>query len=445
MSLKEAIAKIRNRTANLAVLGSGTVGLPTAAIFASVGFNVVAVDVKRDIVEGINKGGSKLYERDIDSLVKRNVEAGRLKATQNSFQALSRTDIIIICVQTPIDKKKKPNLAFLLNALNSVGKNLKNKLIIVSSTIPPGTMLHTVKPALESRTGLKADKDFFLAYVPERIAPGNTLNEFTKNPRLVGGISMNSTKIAGELLRTVCQTVVETDASTAEIAKLAENTFRDVNIAFANQLALICEQYGVDVTEVIKLANTHPRVNIHKPGPGVGGPCLPKDPCLLTYQWEHAGNDLIRPARKTNDYMPKHIVDLILQATKDASKEIRVSRIAILGTAYKGDVDDSRLSPSEPVIRELIHLGAQVSVYDPYCKESFCAKRKENLHETVKDADCLVVMTDHKEFRKLKLKEIKRLMNNNPHIIDGRRVINAHKAEQLGFIYHGVGFGKNGQ
>jgi UDP-N-acetyl-D-mannosaminuronic acid dehydrogenase len=442
LSLKEAITKIRNRTANLAVLGSGTVGLPTAAIFANAGFNVVAVDIKREVVEGINKGKSKLNERDIDRLVKRNVEAGRLRATQNSFQALSRADIIIISVQTPIDKNKNPNLSFLLNALNSIGKILKNKLVIVSSTIPPGTMLQTVKPLLESRTGLKADEDFFLAYVPERIAPRNTLNEFTKNPRLVGGISINSTKIAVELFRTVCQTVIKTDASTAEVAKLAENTFRDVNIAFANQLALICEQYGVDATEVIKLANTHPRVNIHKPGPGVGGPCVPKDPYLLTHQCKHMANDVIKTARQINDYMPKHIVDLILQAMKDTSKEVKESRIAILGTAYKGDVDDSRLSPSEPIIHELRHLGAQVSIYDPHCNESFYAKREKNLHQTIKGADCLVVITDHKEFKKLKLKEIKKLMNNSPHIIDGRRMINPYKAEELGFIYHGVGFGK---
>jgi len=248
-------------------------------------------------------------------------------------------------------------------------------------------MLQMVKPLLESKSGLKADKDFFLAYVPERIAPNNTLHEYTKNPRLIGGISINSTKIAVELFRTVCQTVIKTEASTAEIAKLAENTFRDVNIAFANQLALICEHYGVDVTEAIKLANTHPRVNIHKPGPGVGGPCLPKDPYLLTHQYKHMANDMINAARQINDYMPKHVVNLILQATKDRSKEVKESRIAILGTAYKGDIDDSRLSPSEPIIRELRSLGAQVSVYDP-------------------------------------------------------RMINPHKAEELGFIYHGVGFGK---
>ena len=443
LSLKEAIAKIRNRTANLVVLGAGYVGLPTAAIFADVGFNVVAVEMKREVVEAINKGKSKFNEPDIGRLVKRNVEAGRLRATQKSFEALSHADIIIISVQTPIDKNKNPNLSFLLNALNSIGKTLKNKLVIVSSTIPPRTMLERVKPLLESRSGLKADEDFFLAYVPERIAPGNTLNEFTKNPRLMGGISINSTKIAVELFKAVCQTVIKTDASTAEVAKLAENTFRDINIAFANQLALISEQHGVDAKEVIKLANTHPRVNIHKPGPGVGGPCLPKDPYLLTHPSKHMGNDIINAARQINDYMPKHVVNLIFQALKDASKEVKESRIAILGTTYKGDVDDSRFSPSEPIIHELIRLGAEVSVYDPLCNKSFGAKREKHFHQTIKGADCLVVMTDHTELIKLKLKEIKPLMNNKPAIIDGRRMINPYKAEKLGFIYYGVGFGKS--
>ncbi|MEM3766335.1 MAG: nucleotide sugar dehydrogenase [Candidatus Bathyarchaeia archaeon] len=238
------------------------------------------------------------------------------------------------------------------------------------------------------------------------------------------------------------QNSYRTDAQTAEIAKLAENTFRDINIAFANQLALICEQHGVDVTEVIKLANTHPRVNIHMPGPGVGGPCLPKDPYLLISKSKPTDHDIVKTARKINDYMPKHIVNLIAKALKNAGKTVKNSKIAILGTAYKANVDDPRLSPTEPIIRKLISLNATVSVYDPRCSQSFGAKKANSLHEAVKGADCLTIITDHTEFKNLNLQEIKALMADKPAIIDGRRIINPKEAERLGFLYYGIGLGK---
>ena len=200
---------------------------------------------------------------------------------------------------------------------------------------------------------MEADTDFYLAYVPERIAPGKALQEFVEIPRLIGGIGPQSTRIAAELFRTVCKKIVETDATSAEIAKLAENTYRDVNIAFANQLALICEHCGADVTEVIKLANTHPRVNIHMPGPGAGGPCLPKDPYLLLDSSLLRNYNIITISRRMNDNMPKYIVKSIVQALKRTGKNVETSKVAILGTAYKGNVDDARQSPAEPIINRL--------------------------------------------------------------------------------------------
>jgi UDP-N-acetyl-D-mannosaminuronic acid dehydrogenase len=202
----------------------------------------------------------------------------------------------------------------------------------------------------------------------------------------------------------------------------------------------MCEQVGVDILEVIKLANTHPRVNIHMSGPGVGGPCLPKDPYLLLHSLKHTSHDIIKTARHINDYMPKHIVELILQALKNTGKDVKNSKIAILGTAYKSNVDDLRLSPSEPIIHELIRLGAETNTYDPRCNASFGAKRASSLHEAIKGADCLVIVTDHAELKNLDLTEIKALMNEKPAIIDGRRIMNPHEAEDLGFVYYGVGF-----
>jgi UDP-N-acetyl-D-mannosaminuronic acid dehydrogenase len=258
--------------------------------------------------------------------------------------------------------------------------------------------------------------------------------------RLVGGIGPKSTKIAAELFKTVCRKVIETDSTTAEIAKLAENTFRDVNIAFANQLALICERQGVDVRTVINLANTHPRVNIHVPGPGVGGPCLTKDPYFLINSLD-LPYDLVKSARAVNLNMSNHMLQLIQQALSDTEKSIHNSRIAILGVAYKNDIDDSRSSPAEPIIRNLIHSGAQVIVYDSWCAESFGADRKNSLEEALEGADCLVVITNHTEFLNLNLKKIKMLMNSKPAIVDGRRIINPNTARQLGFSYFGLGLG----
>jgi UDP-N-acetyl-D-mannosaminuronic acid dehydrogenase len=315
-------------------------------------------------------------------------------------------------------------------------------LVAICSTIPPRTMQEKIKPLLESLCGLKADTDFYLAYVPERIAPGKALQEFIESPRLVGGIGPNSTKIAAELFGNVCKTVIETDATTAEIAKTAENTFRDVNIAFANQLALICEQHGADITKVIKLANTHPRVNIHTSGPGVGGPCLTKDPYLLTHQSKPEDYDLIYTARKINDNMPTHIVNLTIQALKNAGKDVKNSKITILGTAYKANIDDSRFSPSESIIQKINELDATSIVYDPYCTNTFGAKKATSLHESIEGADCLIIATDHTEFKNLNLTIMKQLMNDKPAIVDGRRILNPHEAEDLGFIYYGVGYRK---
>lgn len=440
---KILIEKIQQRSLRLAVLGAGYVGLPTAALFADAGFHVVALDLKLEVIKAVNNGVSSINEPGLSELISRNVKAGRLKATLNSTETLSQKDAVIISVQTPIDKNKKPNLCFLTKALESVGKHTRKRmLVVVSSTVPPGTMLEKAKPSLESLSGLKAETEFYLAYVPERIAPGKALEEFVESPRLVGGVGPNSTQVAAELFRTVCKKVIETDASTAEVAKLAENTYRDVNIAFANELALLCEKRGVDVMEAIKLANTHPRVNIHKPGPGVGGPCLPKDPYLLLHSSKNMSNDIIKAARKINDHMPKHIVKLTLQAIKKAGKNVKGGKIAILGAAYKSDVDDSRLSPSEPIIHELVCLGAEPNIYDPRCNSSFGAKRAKSLKEAINGSDCLVIVTDHTEFKNLDLTEIKQLMNDKPAIIDGKRIINPKQAEKHGFIYYGVGYSK---
>lgn len=439
-SIKNIVKKIKKRSLRLVVIGAGYVGLPTAALFAEAGFRVTVIDIKSEIINNINLGYSHVTEPGLKDLIYRNVKAGRLKG-QLDYPNFAEIDIILIAVQTPINEKKKPCLNYLMNVLDSIGKKIKpGMVLILNSTIPPKTMMHEVKSKIESLSGLKSEIDFYMAYVPERIAPGKAIKEFMGGTRLVGGVGKNSTRIVAELFKTVCKEVIETDASTAEIAKLAENTYRDVNIAFANELALICEKLGVDVLSMIKLANSHPRVNIHLPGPGVGGPCLPKDPYLLLNSLD-LPKDIIKAARNVNDYMSQHTVQLILQALKNVDKDVVSSKITILGIAYKRDTDDSRLSPAESIIRRILDLGAEVNVYDSWCKESFGATQKNSLDEAVKGADCLVTITNHSDFSNLNLKKIKKLMNYKPIIIDGRRIIDPDLALKLNFFYYGIGLG----
>ncbi|MCW4005055.1 MAG: nucleotide sugar dehydrogenase [Candidatus Bathyarchaeota archaeon] len=421
------------------MVGAGYVGLPTAALFADAGFNVTAIDLQPSIVESVNRCDSPIDEPGLKELICRNVLSGRLRAVLTCDAELTREDAIIVTVQTPVDENNTPDINFLMNALDFVGNALReNSLVAICSTVPPGTLSTKVKPLLEFKSDLTADKDFFLAYVPERIAPGKSLKEFVESPRIVGGIGPNSTAVIGDLFSAVCSKMIRTDSATAEIVKTAENTFRDVNIAFANQLALICEKHGTDVMNAIELANTHPRVNIHLPGPGVGGPCLVKDPYLLIHGINFE-NDVITAARAVNDSMPKHVVELTLKGLSVAGKQPEKSRIAFLGTAYKANVDDARYSPSQQVITELTRHVAATVVYDPYCPATFGAKKASCLTEAVQDADCLVLLVDHADFKKLDCAKIKSLMNPNPVIIDGKRLVASQTAKENGFTYFGVG------
>ncbi len=313
--------------------------------------------------------------------------------------------------------------------------------MIVVSTVPPRTMKDVVVKILEEKSGLRCGVDFWLAYCPERITPGKMLQELSKGDRIVGTFDADSATVAVNLLKTVTSGHLSiTDCGSAEVAKLAENTFRDVNIAFANELALICEQARVDVKEVIRLANTHPRVRIHSPGCGVGGPCLVKDPyLLLSAKGDDGKLGIVEASRKLNDSMPSHTIRLLVRALREAGKEVKNSKVAVLGVAYKGETDDATNSPAEQIIRELKKLGAMVVVHDPFSTEEFGAMRSRDLWKAIQGTDCLVAATAHEAFRGLDLKRVKALMTERPVILDGRLVFEAEEARKLGFIIYGIG------
>jgi len=442
---EQLIQKIRTKKAKIAVIGLGHVGLPTAAIFAGEGYSVIGSDVKKEVVDAISSLKLVTHEPGLDELVKKVVKAGKLRAVKDNVLAAKQSDVVLICVQTPLAQGEKPDLRYLESACRDVAKGLVNgKLVVVVSTVPPGTVKNLVADTFEKVSGLRCNRDFKLAYSPERILPGNTLEEFVKNVRLVGGLDSQSAALTTELFKSVAKgQILVTSVANAELAKLAENTFRYVNIAFANELALFCEKMGADIMEVIRLANTHPRVNIHKPGPGVGGPCLTKDPQLLLHPNGRLPfkSKLISCSEELNDFMSQHTVELVVEALKNANKSIRNSCVAVLGVAYKAEVSDTTNSPAQKIIQRLMGLGAEVKVYDPFTDEDFGAKRAKNVKEAVKGADCIIVATDHKMFANLPFKELRALVNKNPAIVDGKRIIDFEKPKQEGFTYYGIGLG----
>lgn len=439
------VEKIKERKARIAVVGLGHVGLPTAAIFADAGFDVIGTDVKMEIVEAVLSEKSLVKEPRLGDLVKKAVTNGKLKAMTDTGLAVKKADIAMVCVPTPLTENKKPDQTYLIKACEDVAKELSGgKLIVIQSTVSPGTNKSFVVRTLEKRSGLTCGRDFWLAYCPERIAPSRAVREFAENARIIGGYDSESAEIAAELFKTVMEgEILVTDYNSAEVAKLAENTFRYVNIAFANELALICEHLGVDVVEVVRLANTHPRVNILKAGPGVGGPCLPKDPQLLFYPVKQLGfkSRVIETSEKVNDYMPGHVVEMVVKALNKVSKDVESSQVTVLGVAYKGGVNDVRNSPAKGIIGKLLDSGAKVVVYDPYCEENFGAKKARNIVDAVEGSDCLLMVTDHEMFRGLELGRLRALMNANPVIVDGRRLIDSVKAREEGFVYSGIGYG----
>jgi len=425
----------------IVVLGLGYVGLPAAVTFASNGYTVIGVDIDYSKVKAINTGKCYIREPGLDILLRESVSKGLLRATTDAVKAIKQCDAVIIAVPTPV-KQGVMDLSYLKDALVTVKKGQhKGMLVVIESTIPPGTTVNLAKPILEE-SGLKVEKDFYLAHVPERIAPGRAIYELLHEPRVVGGVGPRSTEKALELYSKVNSNLYPTDATTAEFVKLIENTFRDLNIAFANLLALIAEKLGIDVYEAIRLANTHPRVNIHMPGAGVGGPCLTKDPYMLASLYkEFWGTQLIELARKINEYMPKHTVEIVEKALKEDGLSIEDAKITILGAAYKGGVDDARESPAKYIVKELLGKGARVVVYDPYTNESFGAERTDTQEDAIKDADAIVIVTDHPEFRNLNLENIAKLVRHKI-IVDGRRVIEPYQAIKYGFRYYGIGYGR---
>lgn len=416
----------------LCVIGLGYIGFPTACMFAANGINVVGVDINQKIVSTLNNGGLHIQENGLQEVAQKAFASGNLIVSDRVEEA----DAFIIAVPTPFHEDKTADMRAVISAAESILPVLKRgDLVILESTSPPNTTLDLIKPILE-RSNLIAGSDFFLVYSPERVLPGQILKELIENSRVIGGINHASAEAGKKLYQTFVKgQIILTDATTAEMVKLMENTFRDVNIALANEFSRLGDRFGIDTYEAIKIANLHPRVNILKPGPGVGGHCISVDPWFLVEAASDITN-LIRMARRVNDLQPEYVTHLI----KEVLGCLENKRIAILGLSYKPDVDDLRESPSIEVASLLARAGAVVKAYEPYKLDVIISgiEIEESMNETISDAQAIVLLVDHKQFRNLKGSDLKDYTTSTV-IIDATNSLHERDWVDNGFLFYRLG------
>ncbi|WP_323720629.1 nucleotide sugar dehydrogenase [Acetomicrobium sp.] len=386
--------KITLKSAEVGVIGLGYVGLPLAVEKAKAGFRVLGFDVQREKVDKINSGENYIGDvvpEDLATLTNN----GHLSATDD-FSRISECDVLAICVPTPLDKFKQPDLSYVVNTANTIEPFMhKDMLVVLESTTYPGTTEEVLLPIL-SASGLKVGRDFYLAYSPERVDPGNLIYKTKNTPKVVGGCTPECLKHAKALYEAVLQAPVFAVSSPkeAEMAKILENTFRIVNCALANEMAVVCRKLGINIWEVIEAASTKPFGFMpFYPGPGVGGHCIPIDPFYLTYKARSVDyhTRLIELAGEINDYMPEYVVTRLQDLLNDERKPLRGSKIVLLGIAYKGDIDDVRESPALKVWDHLEAKGADVVYFDPYCRS---VKGKGKIYESCTLSECLLKNSD---------------------------------------------------
>ena len=427
MPFDDILKKIQNFQAQICVVGLGQVGLPTALTFSKLGYKVYGYDINKSLLASLSQKQSPFKETGIQELISQTIDSGKFQPNESLRDCVNNSEIIIVCVATPTTSDVQPNLSFLENAAKSLGElDLQEKLVIIESSIPPGTFKDFVLPIITNKCEL--GKNFWAAYVPERLSPSQAFSEIQATPRIIGKEDEESGQLAKSLYQNMVNSQIHvTNSKVAELSKLVENSYRDVNIAFANEISLICEKYAIDFGELVKVCNSHPRVNVHMAGPGVGGPCLPKDPYLLLNptNGKKIESRIITESRKINDLMPHHVSDLVIDALLSQGKSLNDSTILILGTAYKGNVSDTRFSPSKEIIQDLLKKQCTVLVYDPFSTESFDAKKIDDLDKTImENCDALVLVTDHDEFRNIDT-GILQSMKEKPVIVDTKRIFNS--------------------
>ncbi|MCH8003674.1 MAG: nucleotide sugar dehydrogenase [Nanoarchaeota archaeon] len=419
---------------SITIIGLGYIGLPLACLCIEKNLDVYGLDIDKNKVSLIQQGISPIEDPYLKEAVKKT--KGRIKVAYDSKEAIKNSSVIIVCVPTPVDNNHLPNLKPLKNACEEISKSIqKDTLVIIESTIFPGTVEEIVLPILEKSN----INNFYLAHCPERIDPGNKKFTIKNIPRVIGGINKESTKKTAEFYKSIIDAdIIElSNVKAAEATKIMENTFRDINIAFINEMAKSFDKAGIDILEVIKGASTKPFAFMpHYPGTGVGGHCIPIDPYYLIERAKQSGFDhqFLSLARKINESMPDYTVELLENELKKLEKSIKGAKVGVLGIAYKANVDDTRESPALKVIEILKEKEAEVFVFDPYVKK---LSNINNLDELMQKSDYIILVTDHNEFKDMDLKKLKE--NNIKIVIDGRNCLDKEKIKAMGILYHGIG------
>ena len=451
LSLPEISNLIQSGKLKICVIGIGRIGLPTALSFANSGLHTVGVDINQVLVSNINSGIFPLKdEPGYDAIFENVLKEKKFSATTKIEDGVQSSDIILLSLPTPMDQNNIP----IYSALKLVGKQLHDLLIpgsvvIVESTVEPGFVEDELVSIIEGSDGkLKAGKNFGIGVCPETANPGQILNDFERLPRLVGATDDKTARIITKIYKHVftVNLIPMPDCKTANAVKLTTNVFRDINIAFVNELAILFEKIGIDIITVLEAAKTKYNFQVHYPGPGVGGPCLPVNSYQMINLAKNMGFDtlkIVETARIINESMPNHVIDLLQDAFNESGKSIVNSNVLVLGISYKPDVKDIQISPAQVIIEKLKNLQANVLIYDPYFKstEVFGLKTASNLVEALQNADALILVTAHKEFHDLDPIFLKSKMKTSI-VVDSKCIINQLASKNAGLVYRGLGRGK---
>ena len=438
---------LANKSLKVCVVGIGRIGLPTALSFAKVGLQTIGMDINEQLVDSLNQGNFPLKdEPGYEDIFNNVIKNGNFSATTDINKAISESYLILLSLPTPMSEKNIPNYSVLESVCKQLGDILQpNSLIVVESTIEPGFIENNLINILEGTNRLHTGKNFTIGVCPENANPGEILHDFTNLPRLVGGIDQQSTKIITMIYDFVfsVELIIMPDCKTANAVKLTTNVFRDVNIGFVNELSLMFDKLGIDTLKVLDAAKRKYNFQIHHPGPGVGGPCLP----INSYQFLNTATrtnsklSIIEQGRKINEKMPEYVVNLTLDGFKISNKSIKDSSILILGISYKPDVKDIQLSPAEIIINKLKTLGVKIKIYDPYFKGSqvFGINVEQNIDDILSKVDAAIIVTAHKEFQEIDPKIFSKM--KTPILIDSRGIIDTVSANNVGLVFRGLGRG----
>ena len=446
-NIEDVRKSLDSKTLRVCVIGIGRIGLPTALSFAKSGLQTIGVDINENLVQNINSGKFPLkdepgYNEIFDDVIKNK----KFTATTNIEEVVPNSDLILLSLPTPMDENNIPDYSALRNVATKLSEILSpNSLVIVESTIEPGFIEDEMISIISKSGRLEIEKNFFIGVCPENANPGEILHDFTNLPRLVGGINHNITKIIKAIYKFVfsVELVEMPDCKTANAVKLTTNVFRDINIAFVNELSLMFDKLGIDTIKVLEAAKKKYNFQVHYPGAGVGGPCLPINSYQLLNTGKRTGSKLsiIEAGRKINENMPERVIELTSDAFKECKKSIGNSEILILGVSYKPDVKDIQLSPAEHIIRKLQDLGANIHIYDPYFSSSqvFGITSEDNIEDIISKVDAVIIVTGHDEFKKLQIHTFTKMQH--PILIDTRGIIDPSIAKQEKLIFRGLGRG----